>query len=301
MVDVWNTWYNRLQAALPVDTVMIPTANLSLMPSTQSGVVTISDLFFRSGPPSTPHFLRPWSFKLYGPSVLILQLGLIDFVTFFSDEKNNNKHAVDKFTNDFVNLCVKYVRTIRKSAYPLGWTSSSGRPWGPSVALQEQDGSYIYNSAPSTLPIFLMTPFSASRHFVTNKITLDRFVSNALSQVASTLQADGDKSTFWIDTSGWLDSEKDFVTHSVNPSSAYYHPLTRVGNDKVARLLADHICPYIHDTGGTAGSATAAKCPFDRYDHYLGNVYLPQDVDFDRAVLERKVATIKERFKIEVV
>lgn len=294
ILDIVHIWYNQLQAVLPVDTITLPTSKLTLVPSTQPGV-TISDIFFRSGPPASPHFLRPWSFKSYVPSVLILQLGLVDFMAFFADEENHNKHAVDKFTNEFVNACVRFVRTIRKTAYPSGSTSG---PWMSSAASQE-DGTYIYNSAPSTLPIFLMAPFSASCHFISKRMTFDRLISDALSQVASTLQADGDKSTFWIDTTGWL-NPNDFLTKDTNSSTSQppqSSPLTRVGNDKVARLLAAHICPYVNDRKEPEAGATE-NCPFDRYDHYLGNVYLPQDVEFDRAMLERKIATIKERFGV---
>jgi len=108
-------------------------------------------------------------------------------------------------------------------------------------------------------------------------------------------QADGDKSTFWIDTTGWLDHKTDFWRVAGNDTSSPDRLfLTPSADDKVARLLADHLCPYLGnpDLGGE-------DCPFDRYDNYLGNVYLPQDVEFDTAVLERKIATIKERFQVQ--
>jgi hypothetical protein len=131
---------------------------------------------------------------------------------------------------------------------------------------------------------------------------MDRVINDALQRVVDVLQADGDKSTFWIDTMGWLNHKEDFDVHGgdcpLNQGNRPHRLLKRSSGRKVASLLWDHICPYIQrnkrDDGGKA-----KECPFERYDNYLGNVYLPQVVELDRAVLERKIATIKERFKIE--
>ncbi len=166
------------------------------------------------------------------------------------------------------------------------------------------DGTYIYNSAPSTLPIFLVAPFSASRRFVTKKIKLDEVISAALQQVVSTLQADGDKATFWIDTTGWLCHKTDFIPPDsetpVPEQPKMQRMLTPLANYKVSCLLADHICPYIYDGSKIDGfNGMDKQCQFRRYDNYLGNVYLPQNVEFDRAVLERKIARIKERFHLQ--
>lgn len=287
-------WYNRLKASLRVDTVVIPTADVALMPSEQSAI-TVSDLYFRSGPPGTMHFPRPWSFKSYYPSVLILQIGFVDFVDFFSDKKNHNKHALAKFTNDFVDTYIKFIKTIRTTAYPFDSTS---RP-ASSAKDSNDDRSYIYNSAPSTLPIFLITPFAASDRFVTRKLKLDRVISDALSQVSMAVQAQGDKSTFWIDTTGWLDHRKDFHPEYFN-NTTEPTPVNSFGSFKVASLLADHICPYVQRNNVDMSEKTRSKrCPFDRYDNYLGNVYLPKDVEFDRAVLERKIEMIKEKFNMQ--
>lgn len=300
-----DIWYNQLQSLSDADTVVLSTSTTGLMASAGS-VATVKDLFFRTGPPGTIHFPRPWSFKTYSPSVLILQLGLVDFVSFFSEPKNRNKRALDKFSNDFVDACIGFIRTIRATAYPFDSTS---RPGGGEVMDLQDDGSYIYNSAPSTLPIFLITPFSATRYFVTRKLKLDRVISNALSQVSMTLQAHGGKSTFWVDTSGWLDPNDDFEGSHYN-SSPEASVMTDFGNFKVASLLADHLCPYIVENKNGPGDLISisqrlatgdnGSCPFDRYDNYLGNVYLPKDVEFDRAMLERKIEMVKERFNLEI-
>ena len=294
------SWCNVLGSRLSADIAMVPLARSALIPinAGQDGTETAAkDLFFRSGPKATARFFsRPWSFASYQPSVLILQLGLVDFVHFFSDKENANKHGVSKFTVEFVESYVQFVRTIRSNAYPFQKTAA--KAWfGPS----SDDGSYIYNSAPSTLPIFLIAPFSSRRRLVTKKLTLHKFISDALAQVASRLQAEGDKSTYWIDTTGWLDPSTDF-----NNSNTLYrykdspdaNALTPAANSKVASLLADHLCPYLQ--GGAATSQPAfGDCAFDQYDSYLGNVYLPKDVELDRAVLERKIESIKQRLKMD--
>ncbi|KIX98112.1 uncharacterized protein Z520_06192 [Fonsecaea multimorphosa CBS 102226] len=306
--DRVDDWYKEL------DTVILDTTGIGLLPTQESGL-SVRDQFFRAGPPGTKAFARPWNFKLYSPSVLLLQLGLEDFVAFFSSATKGkpvvNKHALAKYTNEFVNAYVKLIQAIRANAYPFNPEATP-----TTTHLDEDDGSYIYNSAPSTLTIFLLTPFSAARHSVTKKLKLDRVISSALAQVVSTVQAEGDKSTFWIDTTGWLDAETDFESSRpssnspeqsppLSPPSSASFVLNSAGISKVATVLADHLCPYIGPSPNSHGSspegATPARpspCPFDRYDNYLGNVYLPTDVDFDRTLLEHKIELIKQKFNL---
>ena len=292
-----GVWYNQLRASRAVDTVTIPTMDLSLLASNEPAI-TIQDLFFRSGPPGTDHFLRPWSFKSYTPSVLVLQLGLTDFMTFFSEKKNRNDHAREQFINDFVTAYVKLIQTIRRTAYPFDSTALTSN-----VRIGfEHDDTYIHNSAPSTLPIFVISPFTAARRFITKKTRMDRVINDALQRVVGILQGDGDKSTFWIDTTGWLKHKEDFDVHGgdcpLNQGNRSHQLLKHSSGRKVASLLWGHICPYVERNNGDDGGE-AKECPFEQYDNYLGNVYLPQNVEVDRAVLERKIATIKQRFKIE--
>ncbi|KAK4934357.1 hypothetical protein LTR10_024355 [Elasticomyces elasticus] len=294
-----NVWYNRLSISETVDTAIVPTNNLRLLPTGES-CITVQDLFFRSGPPGTAHFARPWSFQSHEPSVLILQLGLLDFMDFYSEKANRNKHAVEEFTNDFVKAYVKFIQTIRRTAYPF---DKKSMPSSSSINHQD-DGSYVYNSAPSTLPIFLIAPFSASRRFVTRKSRLDQVISTALQQVVNVVQLGGDKSTFWIDTTGWLDHKEDFIQQGRDPLSPQQRQpqrlLSQYANFKVASLLSGHLCPYMQGGSEGGGRANAAgQCPFDRHNHYQGDVYLPQNVDFDRAILERKITRIKEQFNIQ--
>ncbi|KEF61745.1 uncharacterized protein A1O9_03315, partial [Exophiala aquamarina CBS 119918] len=194
-----NIWSEYFRKSLSLDTVSIPTSDLGLLPYDGS-LTTISDMFSRSGPMSTPHFSRPWIFKSYRPSILLLQLGLVDFTQFFADKKNHGDHALNQFKAEFKSATIRFIHNIRATAYPYDPTTKQSRLG------VDGDGSYSYNSAPSTLPIFLIAPFTASLRFVTKKRKLHTVISDVLSQAASTLQSEGDKSTFWIDTSGWLDS-----------------------------------------------------------------------------------------------
>lgn len=292
-LDIWSDYFRK---NLSLDTVLIPTSNLGLLPY-ETSPATINDIFSRSGPPSTPHFTRPWTFKSYRPSVLILQLGLVDFMQFFADKKNHGDHAINKFKAEMKSAVIGFIHNIRATAYPYDSTTEQS---GLNI---DGDGSYSYNSAPSTLPIFLFAPFTALRRFVTKKQKLHTVISDVLSEVASTLQNEGDKSTFWIDTSGWLDSRVDFAPR-INFTSRRTRLdtalLTPFANYKVASLLADHLCPYLKVPSANL-SEPSNDCQFDHYDNYLGDVYIPQDVDFERAMLERKIAMIKERFNLDSV
>ena len=290
----WNIWSDHFRKIYSLDTVVIPTEILGLLPY-EGSPTTISSLFYRSGPTSTPHFSRPWIFKSYLPSALILQLGLVDFMQFFKDKKNHGDHAINQFKAEFKSAAIRFIHNIRATAYPYDPTTKQS---GFGI---QGDGSYSYNSAPSTLPIFLLAPFTASRRFVTKKQKLDTVISDTLAQVASTLQSEGDKSTFWIDTSGWLDSRVDFAPRTnftSRRSRLDTAMLTPFANYKVASLLADHLCPYLKMPSGDL-SESEPDCEFDRYDNYLGDIYIPQDVDFNRAMLERKIAIVKERFNVD--
>ncbi|KIW17269.1 hypothetical protein PV08_04460 [Exophiala spinifera] len=312
-----STWYEQLGSAHGIDTITMSTKALGLLPSSHTRTTTISHLFFRSGPAGTHLFGRPWTFATYRPSILILQLGLTDFTTFFSDPTNRDRHARDQFVNDFVNAYVKFLKTIRRTAYPFDPASLPADRRNRIV-----DPTYLSNSAPSTLPIFLVAPFSASTHFVTKDTRLERIINDALSRVAQAVRADGDISTFWIDTTGWLDPKRDFDTHGIknqlnqlnqndahdvdgesqmdHQNETHLPTLSHAAHLKVSTLLWDHVCPYIiSDNDATTTTANGkTECPFDRRSTYMGNVYLPQDVEVERTVLERKINRIKQQFKI---
>ncbi len=247
------SWYNMLGSQLSADVAIVPLGGSTLMPieAGQDGTeTTAKDVFFRSGPQATARFFsRPWSFASYQPAVLILQIGLVDFVKFLSEKKNVNKHAMIKFTNEFVESYVKFVHTIRSNAYTFQESAASAL-----FGASSDDGSYIYNSAPSTLPIFLITPFSSRRRYMTKKLTLHKLISDALAQVATRLQAEGDKSTHLIDTTGWLDPKADFQAWEakfVRNDGPEANLLTPEAKAKIASRLADHLCPYLKKQAAT--------------------------------------------------
>jgi hypothetical protein len=309
-----DTWYNRLGSNLGADIALIPTGDERFFKSWQTseseafGRTPVENIFL--GFESSYEKTRRAPFKTYRPGVLILQFGLPDFLEIFSSipkDAGNVRQHLDWFVDVFVEDYVRLVNTIRTVAYTSDWATSSH----PTNA----DGSYIYNSAPSTLPIFLIVPFSACRIFATRKFTLHKFMSDALARVVSTLQAEGDTSTHHIDTAGWLDPLEDFEQTPKarrwphTGARKDWRPLTEAARIKVANLLASHICAYIKPTTGEssvdepAGNGSAVgpafgDCAFDRYDSYLGNVYVPEGVELDRALLERRIEIMKERFLV---
>ena len=210
-----------------------------------------------------------------------------------------SSHAINQFTTTFVQQYTSFVSAIRSTAYPYH---------SPYITQQHGtlavDASFTYNSAPSTLPIFLLTPLTPSKR-------LHRLLSHAVSQSVNALQAQGDKSTFWLDTSGWL-TEKDFAKSSNNPKEEQssndqnrnpanitaVRTLTAEAHRQIAEYLADHLCPYL-STRNTpltltfSNTATAplasseelsaeAACPFSKYDNYLGNLYVPIEADISK-------------------
>ncbi|KIW71272.1 hypothetical protein PV04_03455 [Phialophora macrospora] len=304
-----DNWYNRLGSELGADIALIPTGEEHFSKAWySSGDTGVADIFFGKVRYSSK---SRWSFKSYRPAVLILQLGLSDILDLdvFSGNPRggrNVRQRVDRFLDCFVKDYVKFVKTIRTVAYPSDGTTAN--------PLADDDGSYIYNSAPSTLPIFLIVPFSAHRISVTRKLTIHKLMSDALARVVSALRAEGDTSTHYIDTVGWLDRLKDFegplnFRRWEQPGRKDWRPLTDAAKIKVASMLASHICSYIKPTtgessvDGPAGNGSAVgpafgDCAFDRYDSYLGNVYVPEGVELDRALLERKIEIIKGSFRI---
>ena len=289
-----STWYNLLGMRLSADIAMVPTGRSRLV-ATDITQTTIKNLFFRAGPEESTHILpRRWSFGTYQPAVLVLQFGLTDFDAAY--RKTENNAARDKFKNDFVNAYVGFVKAIRSNAYPLPKTS---RVAGSPDAM-EDDGSYVYNSAPSTLPIFLIAPFSSCRIFLGMGLTMNKIITDALREVAEKLHKDGDYSTLYVDTSGWLDPKHDFdIPKGIRIAPVDGEVLTPDASDRVASILTDHLCPYLKGLpeGATNGPALGG-CAFEPYDNYLGNVYVPNDVGLDRALLERKIENVKARFEM---
>ena len=160
------------------------------------------------------------------------------------------------------------VKAIRQLAYPKH----------PSIAADPWPGSYAH-SRHAAIPIFIMRPLRGQFEHATQG-AVDR------------LRTDGDKSVFWLDTSGWLDvddttsEERDFqLEDGVGPQR---WRLTERGNQRVAIFLHMHVCRYLaHD---------AEKCAFLPADVYQGKVFDPDTSNFDRHVEEERERKLKSLF-----
>jgi hypothetical protein len=268
-------WPTQVAAHFDVDWVKIPAHNHCLTEECTNMMwsdVSTQDLFFRSGPADTSLLSRPWGFEQYIPEVLILDLGTIDHKSFLQPSRHDGESPVElrvvhqsleSFTNTFINTYMAFIQQIRRAAYPL-------HPSAFHRYALDGDG-YTYNSAPSTLPIFIMRP-------------LDGSLAQATLSVVEQMQKEGDKSVFWIDTSGWL-SETDYTSNTTNRQAP---GLTARGHAKVASFMDAHLCHYL--------APQPDECPFLRRDNYMGNVYVPIEAELDKVNEESKIKKLTELF-----
>jgi hypothetical protein len=200
------------------------------------------------------------------PTVLLLDPGLLDLEQFVAN--NHSSHDMDHFLDDFISVYTGFIEDVR---WRLQERVASSLESGVISGL---DASYAYNSAPSTLPIIVMTPFTASGR-------LRRLLGHACSAVVKQQREGGDISTHWIDTDGWLQRD-DWVT-GANDGAA----LSPGAHMKIAAFLSIHLCATLGIKG----------CPYHRPDGVLGKLYSPAEVDMERLLAERKMALIKEALK----
>ncbi|KAI4139823.1 MAG: hypothetical protein LQ341_004071 [Variospora aurantia] len=232
----------------------------------------IGDIFFRSGPPGSIYMEHPWLFNNDVPDVLVINIGKSDKASFDLYASEYNKTAWD-LAERFENTYVSFVKAIRKLAYPKH----------PATIQSERSGyrTYIPNSVPASVPIFIVRPFRGELEHSTQNI-VDR------------LRADGDEAVFWLDTSGWLDprstssssSDEDFYTddHVEVPKWR----LSERGNQRVAIFLHMHLCRYLARDG--------EKCPFLPTEVYQGKVFDPTERDFERYVEGEKERKLRSLF-----
>lgn len=268
-------WLAQVVAHFDADQVKIPVHDHCLTEAcTRILALDIStkDVFFRSGPAGSTFYARPWNFNHYVPDVLVLDLGTADYKSFLQSsimyanshiELHDTHPNLESITNSFITSYVALIQQIRRVAYPL---HPSARD---EYAL---DGhGYTYNSAPSTLPIFVMRP-------------LDGSLEQATLSVVEEMQKDGDKNVFWIDTSGWL-SEADYIPGNNNQQVRL---LTATGHAKVASFMVPHLCLYLEPQFD--------KCPFLKRDNYMGSVYVPIEAELDKMIEESKIKKLRELF-----
>ena len=189
-------------------------------------------------------------------------------MTNFGDKYNKTGGELFKgFEEAYVGL----IKAIRTMAYP-------NHP--ATIELQRLGvEAYAENSAPATIPIFIMRPFGGE-------------LEHATQSAVNRLRAEGDKGVFWLDTSGWLDFEgletRDadvFQDRSVDPPRWY---LTERGNQKAAIYLHMHVCRYL--------SADDDMCAFLPPEVYQGQVFDPSIATFERYIENEKERQMKEIF-----
>lgn len=194
-----------------------------------------------------------------------------------SDEVSFNEHASkydrtlwdlsEKFEATYVSL----IRGIRRLAYPKH----------PSILQSERQGTpgIVPPGVPASIPIFIMRPLRGQ-------------LEQATQNVVAKLRADGDKSVFWLDTSGWLDSEAEpdesqdfFLDKNADPAR---WRLTEQGNQRVAIFLHTHVCRYL--------AGAEEKCAFLPQEVYKGRVFDPEEAKLDRFLEKEKERKLKKLF-----
>lgn len=129
------------------------------------------------------------------------------------------------------------------------------------------------------MPIFIMRPFLGQ-------------LEHATQNVVNRLRDDGDKSVFWLDTSGWLNPEdttsddQDF-TFDVSAWPPTWR-LTERGNQRIAIFLHMHVCRFLADAED--------KCAFLPPQVYHGKVFNPETANFDRYLENEKERKLKKLF-----
>lgn len=264
--DAVSAYPVLLAKAFNMSHSLVPALELCLTDVCPHGSSSLQSLYFRTSPSKTrPFGILPRHNKPM-PTALILSLGLADFHHFLASERSSQE--VSKYMDDFVHSYADFITAIR--------SASQNYVMAASVVEQSMggtDASYAYNSAPKTLPIFLLSPFTANRR-------LRRLLGHGVSTVARVLQADGDKATTWVDTDGWL-SAQDF--HAQNDSNPGLENINESGHAKVATILSTHVCPYLK-----------AECNFSRHQTFTGDLYVPSEAGLGKLMEERKVTLIKD-------
>ena len=191
----------------------------------------------------------------------------LSFETYGSDYNQTAWELSENFEDAYVSL----IRAIRQLAYPKH----------PSIVYGERAGysENLPNTTPATIPIFVLRPFRGQ-------------LEHATQGAVNRLRADGDKSVFWLDTSGWLE-----VTEDTNLAQDFFHDksvkppkwrLTEEGNQRVAIFLHMHVCRYL--------ARNESHCAFLPPEVYQGKVFIPEEASFDRYIEDEKERKLKKLF-----
>ncbi|KAL6721838.1 hypothetical protein ACLMJK_000943 [Lecanora helva] len=230
----------------------------------------LGDVFFRSGPYGSQYFDSSWMFSAYVPDVLILNVGEADSTSFHEFSTSYNKTLWD-LTATFESTYVSLINGVRDLAYPKH----------PNIVQSERAGrpGVISGSGAATIPIFIMRPLRGQ-------------LEQATQNIVAKLRGDGDKSVFWLDTSGWLDLNIEdgegadfYLDETVTPAK---HRLTERGNQRVAVFLHIHVCRYLAEAED--------NCPFLPPEVYQGKVFNEEEARFDKYVEDEKERKLKKLF-----
>ncbi|KAH8803904.1 hypothetical protein F5882DRAFT_425342 [Hyaloscypha sp. PMI_1271] len=231
--------------------------------------VGLADVFFQSGPAGSEQFAHSWHFQEYIPDVMVMNIGNSDWESFQAHNQEYNK-TVWELSVSFEETYIAMIQAIRTLAYPKYST--------PTV----DSSRYVYSPQTGAgIPIFIVRPFRGQLEQATHTV-VDR------------LRRDGDKNLFWLDTSGWLNTEIHFDGRPedqdffLDESSSKQWRLTERGNQRVAILLHMHVCRYL--------ARDVDKCAFLPPDIYQGKAIDHEALLFDEFLEEERERKLKKLF-----
>ncbi|KAK0110012.1 hypothetical protein ONS95_002674 [Cadophora gregata] len=233
----------------------------------------LADVFFQSGPAGSEQYTHPWFFQDYTSDVIVMNIGTSDWDSFQTHTQEYNK-TLWELSVTFEETYITMIQAIRALAYPKysAATMDSSR--------------YIYSAqnAAAGVPIFIMRPFRGQLEQATHAV-VDR------------LRTDGDKNVFWLDTSGWLNTEVDFDGRPEDQhffldeeSSNKQWRLTERGHQRVAILLHNHVCRYL--------AREVDKCAFLPPEIYLGKALDHDAIRLNDFLEDEKEKKLKKLFWI---
>lgn len=223
-----------------------------------------------------------------------MNLGNSDWESFQTYSQEYNKSIWD-LSVTFEESYVSLIKRIRRLAYPAD-----------SATAIDFLNAGSFDASPqrtSAVPIFVMRPLRGQLEGATHAV-VDR------------LRKDGDKSVFWLDTSGWLDTDVDFDGSAENQDfflDGFFSPpdprivsyrqiltlileenaakgwrLTQRGNQRVAILLHLHVCRFL--------AREAEKCAFLPPEIYQGKAADPETVRFEEYLEGERERKLKGLF-----
>ncbi|PMD27603.1 hypothetical protein NA56DRAFT_589343 [Hyaloscypha hepaticicola] len=233
--------------------------------------VGLADVFFQSGPAGSEQFAHPWLFQDYVPDVMVMNIGNSDWDSFQAHTQEYNK-TLSELSISFEQTYIAMIKAIRTLAYPRYSTTT----------IDSSRYVYLPQNSGAGIPIFIMRPFRGQ-------------LEQATYAVVDRLRKEGDNSLFWLDTSGWLNTEVHFDGRREDQdffldeeSSTKQWRLTERGNQRVAILLHMHVCRYL--------AREVDKCAFLPPEIYHGKAIDPEALRFDEYLEAEKERKLKKLF-----